>query len=1054
MRRYFVLTALALLAAGRAGAQAPSYREDLRFAEALRARGDNDLALEFLKTLARNAPPELAKELPLEFAKTSLRVAAEEPEAARRLAYYKEARENFQKFIDANPGHPRVAEANVDIARVLNLQGKTELGQALLTEDAKSKKEIAATARKTLQEAATKLQAAEKVLAAAVEATPDPDTITDAKKKKEAQAARFQAEDALKQVQFEHALNLYDQANTYLEPGSEAASKLLEKAESALGPLAGGNPAFSITWKARAWLGRIFFEIRSAPQARAKYQEVLAGSVPAAQDGIRLARYFRLLAIREKPDDADKKKGINGMIIEAAERWRRDYPRFHKTPEGFGLSFLLARTLLEEAATNKKAPGEKYRNDARNLLREVESSENEYTDQARRLKIQTMFEQGLFKVRIERLRTFEDCYVRAQFEISQLAKDPPEKRKDRVETILAVLRRGLAMPEVKKMKASLELNTARTTLAYWALSTGQQQLADPKTTDAALAHLNEAITVGETFARTDPRSSQAEMSAVYALGAYGTLYDYKKSKFEDAAEDRARLFSLAHYMEERWPRGAAGDKARHMVGVLFLKDGNFAEGIKKLSLISPSYDSFILARYLLATNALKADQDSSIEPIAGDRPGDYRKRALAALQSMPDSALGPNPITNELFIAGKAILGRELFKFKRYQQMDDLANGLLGRLASLRFSDDDEKDRGTRNQLRYELVDLTLFARYGLADQAFQAGDHKRAAELLDGMIDRISKEENSQERSNLQKNPQLATAMLSIALKANILLGKVDRTEVVLDVLDKVTTEAGEANTTNILKLLAFLIRGQVEEVRKKGDKEELDKAIKNYSAILEKRIKKQKNLTPEFIRVLADCYSSMDEHEKAAAELAKVPEPKGKGNPDEERNYRAVQVTLARELRLSKTKENLQKARTVVDGLLGTKQKPNWGSKDIYVLKEHGKILEAEEKYSDGFKHWAYLTRNLAKKATQGGQNKENYLECYYHMVFCYLKLGLAEPTRGKRDNAIHTAAVQIAALERSWEDFGSDASKKRFTALLESDRDLKEQYEAAKKATKKQR
>src|SRR5262245_38101630 len=94
-------------------AREPAFREDVRFAETLRARGDNDLALEFLQKLQKDASPELQKELPLEFAKTRLRVAGEQPETTRRLALYKLAREDLQKFIAANPGHPRVAEANL-----------------------------------------------------------------------------------------------------------------------------------------------------------------------------------------------------------------------------------------------------------------------------------------------------------------------------------------------------------------------------------------------------------------------------------------------------------------------------------------------------------------------------------------------------------------------------------------------------------------------------------------------------------------------------------------------------------------------------------------------------------------------------------------------------------------------------------------------------------------------------------------------------------------------------------------------------------------------------
>src|SRR4051812_13276696 len=122
MRRYLFLIAAVLLGSlSLTRAQEPAYRDDLRFAESLRARGDNDLALDFLQRLSKGAPPELARELPLELAKTRLRVASEEPETGKRLNMYKEARDDFQRFINANPGHPRIPEANLEIARVLNL---------------------------------------------------------------------------------------------------------------------------------------------------------------------------------------------------------------------------------------------------------------------------------------------------------------------------------------------------------------------------------------------------------------------------------------------------------------------------------------------------------------------------------------------------------------------------------------------------------------------------------------------------------------------------------------------------------------------------------------------------------------------------------------------------------------------------------------------------------------------------------------------------------------------------------------------------------------------
>src|SRR5262249_46536617 len=159
------------------------------------------------------------------------------------------------------------------------------------------------------------------------------------------------------------------------------------------------------------------------------------------------------------------------------------------------------------------------------------------------------------------------------------------------------------------------------------------------------------------------------------------------------------MLALAGYMEERWPKGIAGDLARHSVGLQLLREESFAEAIKKLSLIGPGYGSYSLVCFQIADAGAKAEK-GSVEPIAGDRAGDYRKRAMIALESMPDSALGPDPFTNQIFVSGKAMLGRDLYRYGRFQQMDDLASGLLEKINKLRFNDDEDKDRAIRNQLR------------------------------------------------------------------------------------------------------------------------------------------------------------------------------------------------------------------------------------------------------------------------------------------------------------------------------------------------------------------
>jgi hypothetical protein len=1040
--------ALLVLAAQAAPAQDIDFREDLRLAEALRNRGDNDLALELLEKLAKNAPPELAKELPLEFAKTRLRFAADQPETAKRLQLYKEAQADFQKFIDANPGHPRLAEANLEVARVLNLLGKTQLSQALLNEEVKIKKELADKARATLVQAADKLYAAVKALEAVKEKLPSPDDVADPKKKKEAQAAVARVEHEIKQTNLERGLNLYDQSETYLGGNDEAASALLVKAKEVLDPLAGGAPAEPITWKARAWLGRIIFETESADKARGKFAEVIGNTSPVAAEGARLAKYFRMRVIRKQPSDVEKKAkgGPDAIIVDSARRWRRSYPRFLKTPEGCGVTFLLAEILLEEANKPKNPQAANLVAEARQLLRELEQTENEFTDRARRLKIQAIMKQGGFTRKVQTLRTFEDCYVRAQYEAFKLSQEEKkDRRKAHIDNLVAALKRALASPEVKKMKAGLELNNARAMLAYWALNTGD---------------LEEAVKAGETFAREDPRSSQAAMSAVYALQAYVQMVGQKeKYTEEELARWRNNLFSLARYMEERWGAETPGEFARYTIGRQLLQEENFPEGIKKLALVTTAYPGYTEARYYLAETALKAHGDKDSELIPGDRPGDYRKRALLALESMPASALGSDPRINLFHYTGKLLLGRELYRDKRFAQMDQLADSLLGQVDKLTFSDNAEENAKRREGFKLGLVGLKLYARYGLADAALQAGDFSKAATLLDPLVNEAVKPEDTPEKVALQENRRFASAVLTTALKANLQLGKIERTEAVLEVLNKVTADGDAASTTNILRLLAFLIRGQVDDVRKKGDKEALDRAIKGYRHILAKQIAKQKGeLKPDFIRVLADCYSSMGEHGRAADELAKVSRPKGKVGAEEAKTYKAIVLLQVRELRLSGTKAHLEKARKIMDEARGPELKPGqrppqdlkpgWARGAIDAIMEHGQLLEAEQKWGEGFGLWRGLVQMLARKVQGGGRTKELYFECFYHMIRCHVKIAMGKARADERDKLLKQAAQQVLQFERSWEDFGNEASKKRFTELLAAEAGLKEQYDTLQK------
>src|SRR5262249_26788195 len=114
-----------------------------------------------------------------------------------------------------------------------------------------------------------------------------------------------------------------------------------------------------------------------------------------------------------------------------------------------------------------------------------------------------------------------------------------------------------------------------------------------------------------------------------------------------------------------------------------------------------------------------------------------------------------------------------------------------------------------------------------------------------------------------------------------------------------------------------------------------------------------------------------------------------------------------------------------------------------NLLVLKEQGQLMEAEGRYGAANKLWQALAAQLKPKASQSPPIKENFLECYYHELYCYRKAKQQEKTAAERAKALETTAQAIVNLERSWEEFGSDASKKRFTEWLASDGELNKAY-----------
>jgi hypothetical protein len=1037
MRGLFTLfTLVALVAAPRPlpAAEVPH----LEFARELRARYP-DLALEYLNNLRQSNPPaDVAAVIPLELAKVRLDLATTEGDSGRRLTLYTKAHAEIQEFIDKNPKSPLVGDARLELARVTVLQGRTQMSRALTEEDVASRQRDALPARQTFVQANAQLKAVADLLDKQVEAA------TDAKTKRTLEQARFQAH-------MDIGLNYIDQATTYVEETKQevalARAKVLAQAQPVLDKVfkdaEESQPV--IAWQARAWSAYCDHQAGDTKKATRRLNEVIARTEAAAAPGKRLALFFRMKVLLDPP--AVPKEADLAQARKDGELWLTDFPRYKDTPEGCGARYYLADVLVRQAGEMKdKIARSQQLTRAENLCRELMRSENDYTEKARALTIQVVAAGGGFNKDIAKLNSFEACLVRAEYEAAQIEvfakkanvkpEDLEKERKLRIGNAIQALKLGLDLTRRSGSKVPpAEVGRARSMLAGYYLFDGRYE---------------DAIAVGEAAARAAPPTSQSARAAMYALEAYNSYIDKALSdgsaSLDDLTKDGfiGRMTELALMMEQRWPGDQAGDVARHLRGLLLIKQKKQADAIAVLEKVSPGYPAAIYVKSSLALAASQAAQDRNAQAKAepdkakkerlAKEEAQFEKQASDALKAMPLLPPGADALTTGVYLNARIELARTYYRNKDYAEIDKVVDPLLAGLKAMRFD-----GAARRQEAQASLVILKLFAKFGAANAELSAGHAAKVKEIIDPLIDAIRKGDYADE---LQKNPDLRWGLMGLALRVSIQEGNTARAMQVLQAVQKfAAADAGAGGNKVVVMQLALMVKDQVRELHRKKDKDALKDAADKYGKFLDELRKGEKAPTAEFLRVMAEAYAAIGKHETAVELARQVPEPTGDDAKDDKKvgNYRFCRILIVRELRLDGKIEEAAFE-------LGEVRKTAWGKEHPEAVKESIHLIAAKGTPGKAYVEWSKLVKQLSDKFQQPGV-KEQYFECYYYMTECWLKHALALKDDKKREAGVKRAAGFITRLEGAWPDLGGDDSKARFTDLLDREPALKEQYDKLK-------
>lgn len=1006
MKRTLTVLALGLflLSPRPAAAQVPH----LQFVDGLRENGFPDLAVEYLTDLAKkpNLPKELAALLPLELAKSQLAWSEVEGDGTRRAALYADARKNLEAFLQAGGNMPQAAEANLELARIVVKQAKAQMAKAEQEEGPARDAEMK-SARAKFEEAGTRLSEA----AARIGGLKgDPDRVAEIKL----------------QAEFEQAQNLLDQMLTY-DASAEALAraKLGQKALDALKKVALQNDKSPAAWQARAWIIRCYDELDSFQEAENEYRKIEKVTDKAVEPGKRMARfnYAKVLARRD-PNN----KALLDEVARMALSWLRDYRPYLNTPEGYGMRYRLAQAYRLQAEALKDQKSEAARglyNQARTYYEQIEKTENEYTQLARRHKVEIMVKQKpeLADGDITKLADFNECYLRAQIEVSQLMAFEREAAKD------AKKREKLKETEAKHYKNVVQAVLRGLELVNEKVTT-QDQVDARYLLIYALLMTNDpyrAAVVGEDLARTYPGSSRAGTAGAYALHAYAQIADQQEREGAlDASlkADRERLLALAAYIEATWPNDLAADSARHQRGILALRDKNYPRAVAALSGISPHYGMYAQSQFQLATAALQADKEKAPLPKTQKKPWKALAEDAFTLLPAPDLKDVDN---GRFYLYAKAELAKMYFAQKKYDAMDKLTGELAQRLA--------KSPPALQEELKKVVDPLPLYAKYGKADAVFRSDDKERYAKVravLDPVVDA------AKAKKLPEVDPGLVRGVLGLALRANVLDGKTDRGRQILELMQQSAGDL-ESNTAILLDLVRQL-KEQVDELKKKGPsaKDELDKTVAQFTSFLDALAKAAgKSMKLETIRFLAFSYSGLGKHDQAAKLLAAVPRPT---NPEEEKVYQLVRLMYAREARLS---DDLDTAEKVLQEVTKTE----YGQKSLDAKKEGLLLLEDRERYAAAANGWSRLMADLKRLKDSTPQFLEEYNEALYRYVYCVYRHAQSQTDPAKQKDYTGRAVKLIVALESA--DPNMSGMKDKYYQLLEKELPLKQEFEAQKKA-----
>jgi hypothetical protein len=1033
----------------------------------LREQGMPDLAMEYLDRLKALKIPEIDRLLPLEYARTRLDLVAEEPEEAKRTALLEQAHQEFDLFLKNNPKDPLAPAAQVELARLVSLQGKGQLSRARRAEGKEQQRKEKAAARGFFQTAADQYSAAAKQIDDQIKALDDQ---KDKGLKQDLQRTRRRAI-------LDQGINLYDMAQTYDENVQKELierGETLKKAAKVFEGLAVDPDKPPAAWIANAWLGQCFWEIDERPKAEDIFTTILRERSASAVAAIRLVRAFKVQQAFTDPKGPNRYGSARGL----ADDWIKAYPAFRNTPEGLAVRYTLARSYHLEGEQGVKRDAsakpvaisgvaEGLFRSAERIYGEIAETDNEYSERATRWRMAIILvrsdAQNKGEVKPESIKNFEEGYLQAlvqqarfnefvsrQSDPGASAEAVKQEERSRFAKIVAFLERALKLATPKDPPR--EVLEAQLLLAY------AYPLANQPAPGAELA---------EKLARANTKSRHGPQMAALAINANVEVLNKLREQSGDKEKEKeaqalsGKIKELAAFMEKTWPTDSATDSARHTVGYLLRYEKDYLDALKTYARIQPSYGSLAQARleqgaalFGLVRDVEEANSAQATDEVAA-RIKKYQElwdKTVKALQDLP-APVPTAPLQDaQSYCNAKVQLGQlYLLEGKQYEKPEQVGKALADQIPKFSQLTGEARDEALYSARALELNGLQGRALAPLKDKKYDA-----VAKLLDPTIAAIKAEMTGSDSSpGFERLRRAKCDLITLALRSSVQDNKINRARDLLDLLQK--NGSTSEGSVQVLRQLVATIRAQIEALRREKKADEEKRLVEGFTQFLD-AIAKQEKVPDNMLVFLSQGYAGVDQHGKSVELLERIlnsPQPAKSKDGDEEaaKNFRnQVQYRLARAYRLNK---QFDKADKLVKELLGTAKQPGPLHRSMEMRKESIYLLEDQNKFRDAVNAWMAYAKQFGDKLpayppkdNEEARHRRLYFELFFEAQRCsaraYYSLD-AQKFASQKDEGFTRVAQRLVDLETKNPDVSPEL-KERIREILAEYPELKQKYKAA--------